>query len=105
MLKNKLSDPYFRNQQWNVDENISSETSNAVLVRTFDTRSEADTFIEEYNNAFDPEDKDMWLNVLNALQDDEDGQGLNLTERKGYLFDHFKALETQIKHWMEKNRG
>lgn len=97
MPKNKLSDPYFRNQQWNVDENISSETSNAVLVRTFDTRSEAETFIEEYNNAFDPQNMDMWATVLNCLQDDEDGQG--------YLFDHFKALETQIKHWMEVNRG
>ena len=97
MPKNKLSEPYFRNQQWNVDENLGSEKSNAVLVRTFDTRDEAEQFTEQYANQFDPTDRDLWLNVLNALQDDEDGQG--------YLFDHFKAIENQIKHWLEVSRG
>jgi hypothetical protein len=93
-MKNKLSPPYFRNQQWNVDEKLDKHS---VVVRNFDTRSEAEEFIEQYGDAFDPEDKDMWRNVLNCLQDDEDGQG--------YLFDHFKALESQIKHWLEAHRG
>jgi hypothetical protein len=57
----------------------------------------AEQFIDQYVSTFDPENKDMWTTVLNCLRDDEDGQG--------YLFDHFKALETQIKHWMEKHRG
>lgn len=94
MPKNKLSDPYFRNQQWNVDEQLDH---NACVVRNFDNRAEAEEFIDQYVSAFDPEDKDMWATVLNCLQDDEDGQG--------YLFDHFKALESQIKHWLEASRG
>lgn len=102
MPKNKLVGPYFKDQQWNVDEQLDASTT---LGRTFDTRAEAEEFIDDYNKQFDPTDKDMWATVLRCLQDDEDGQGLNLTERKGYLFDHFKAMEQQIKHWMEVNHG
>ena len=95
-MKNKLSQPYYKlaYNQWNVDEEIGT---NVVINRTFDTRDEAEQFIEQYNNRFDPENKDMWATVLKCLQDDEDGQG--------YLFDHFKALESQIKHWLEASRG
>lgn len=94
MQKNKLSDPYFRNQQWNVDERVHSEMT-VAFTRKFDTRAEAEEFIDEYNSkVFNPENKDMWRNVLRCLQDDEDGAG--------YLFDHFKSLETQIKHWLEE---
>lgn len=92
MSKNKLSQPYFRDNQWNVDERVNSELS-ISLNRTFDTRTEADEFIEEYNNKFDPSDREMWVTILNCLQDDEDGAG--------YLFDHFKSIEEQIRHWLE----
>lgn len=106
MSKNKLSQPYFRDNQWNVDERVNSELS-ISLNRTFDTRTEADEFIEEYNNKFDPSDREMWVTILNCLYYDEHGDPTSKdtlfkgSTTKGFLFDHFKSIEEQIRHWLE----
>lgn len=107
MPKNKLVGPYFKDQQWNVDEHLDASTT---LGRTFDTRAEAEEFIDEYNKQFDPTDKDMWRKVLTALQYDkfdptDKNMFINEGKPKGYLFDYFKSLESQIEHWLEAHRG
>lgn len=95
MPKNPISAPYeVDDGVWCVDE---KQSENSSVVHEFAGEEAAHMFVIDYNQRFDPEDKDMWTTVLNCLQDDEDGQG--------YLFDHFKAIESQIKHWMETNRG
>lgn len=91
MPKNKLSIPYLQDGVWNVEE---EQSLNSRVMHTFDTESEAQIFVAQYMNAFDPTDRALWETVLNCLSDDEDGSG--------YLFDHLKGLETEIKRWMEK---
>jgi hypothetical protein len=91
MPKNKLTVPYHESGVWNVEE---IQSSNSKIIHTFETESEAQEFITNYMTAFDPTNRALWETVLACLADDEDGSG--------YLFDHLKGLETEIKRWMEK---